>query len=143
MPEQNLHAVQVRAWIKASTKNLSEVQLISHFENSFSLLWNCARKTISVFTLTAILDRALFYTTENFPVLSSLKVQVTGLSFSSLKAQKGLKSKDLIEGFEHLLIEFLTITGKLTGEIITPCLYEELFRISPDKKLSLTKKRGK
>jgi hypothetical protein len=134
-----VHADRVAAWIAKSSKGLPPDQLVKLFEQAFTALWHRSRLTISTITLVAIMDRTLFNSTEHFPVLLALKVDKAGLSFDEFRKQSHLGEKDLIEAFQCLLIEFLTITGSISGEIVTPYLYDELSRVVLEPKLTLIK----
>ena len=121
------HGGCVDAWMERSAKGLPTDRLIEAFERAFAALWGRAHRTLGDVTLTAIVDRALYTATESHPVLSPLEVDVSGLRFDGLRAGAGTVDRDqLARGIRFVLVEFLTVLGNLTAEILTPSLHAAL-----------------
>jgi len=136
-PEEANHAAYVKAWLGGaakSAKRRAPAQLISLFEQALSALWQRAQVTLGEVTLTAIVDRVLYAASEKYSFLSTLKIEGTGIRFDEFR-QKGASQhdEDLSESVRFVLVEFLTVLGNLTDEILTPALHAELARVALDE----------
>jgi hypothetical protein len=80
-------------------------------------------------TLTAIVDRVLYTASETHPFLSTLKIEAAGISFDGFREQ-GAQHANLHEAVRLVLVEFLTVIGHLTDEILTPALHAELSKVA-------------
>lgn len=121
------HQSCVDAWMERSARGLTSEQLLEAFEFGFSALWHRAHRTLGDVTLTAIADRVLYNTAEQFPVLDSLAISATGVSAGALRARAGsLDPDEVSEAIRFVLVEFLTVLGTLTGDILTPSLHAQL-----------------
>jgi hypothetical protein len=130
--KSNDHGTCVDAWMDRAARNLPPERLIQLFEQGFAALWGRAQVTLGAVTLTAIVDRVLYTAAEQFPFLSSLKIEGTGIRYQELKERAGsLPQVSLAEGIRFVLVEFLTVLGKLTAEILTPALHSELSKVAP------------
>jgi hypothetical protein len=127
VPDENDHYARVDAWMDRATKEASPERLLAAFERAFGAMWQRARVTLGDVTLTAILDRVLYNAAERFPQLSSLEVDATGLRSDKVRERAGsLHADQLEEGIRFILVEFLTVLGNLTAEVLTPALHSEL-----------------
>lgn len=125
------HAALVDAWLKRSAKDLSSEDLLRLFEAALGALWARAKLTLGEVTLTAIAERVLHNTSETFPLFSSLKVEPTGgIPFRQLRERIiSVRGAELMAGIRFVLVEFLTVLGNLTAEILTPELHSELSNV--------------
>lgn len=127
MIDEHDHGACVRAWMENVAKGLPAERLVQSFEQGFAALWRRAHRTLGDVTLTAIVDRVLYTAAEQFPFLSSLQIEPTGLRCQELQAAAGrLSLKSLSEGIQFVLVEFLVVLGNLTAEVLTPALHAEL-----------------
>jgi hypothetical protein len=127
VPDANDHRAHVEAWMDRGAKEAPPERLLDVFERAFGAMWRRARVTLGDVTLMAILDRVLYNAAEKFPVLSSLEVDATGLRGGKLRERAGSLHRDqLAEGIRFILVEFLTVLGNLTAEVLTPALHSEL-----------------
>ncbi|KYF48017.1 hypothetical protein BE08_19920 [Sorangium cellulosum] len=134
MRDADEHSACVDAWMDREARGLPPDRLVQRFERAFSALWRRAHVTLGEVTLGAIMDRVLYYASERYPVLSSLKVDSTGLYCVELQALAGGLARDqLAEGLRFILVEFLTVLGNLTAEILTPALHGELSRVAQEE----------
>ena len=118
----------VDAWMAGVTR-LPPDRLLQAFERAFGALWRRALRTLGDVTLTAILDRVLTSATEKFPALVPLKVDAaSGLRFDELRASP--PRGPLAEALRFVLVEFLTVLGYLTAEVLTPFLHAELSKVA-------------
>ena len=129
------HADRVDAWLRRSGKGRSPEALLQLFEAGFGALWARATTTLGEVTLTAIAERVIYNASEKFPLLSSLEVEPTGgIRCGALRVQIGsVADPRLKEAIRFVLVEFLTVLGNLTAEILTPELHSELARIALPK----------
>jgi hypothetical protein len=105
------------------------------FETALGALWDRTQTTLGEVTLTAIAERVLSKASEKFPLLSTLKVEPTeGIRCRELRKGIGsVPSSVLLEGVRYVLVEFLTVLGNLTAEILTPELHSELSQVARPK----------
>jgi hypothetical protein len=124
---QNSHISLVNAWMGQAASGTPPSRLVHVFEQGFGAVWRRANRTLGDVTLTAIAERVLYNAAERYPILSALKVESAGLRCEALlEAAGGLRHEDLAEGLRYVLVEFLTVLGNLTAEILTPVLHAEL-----------------
>ena len=115
------------------TRGQPPERLVLAFEQGFSALWQRAHRTLGEVTLTAILDRVLFNAAEHFPILSSLRVEATGLRCQELRDTAGsVHSDQLSTGIRYVLVEFLTVLGDLTANVLDSAMHEALSRSAGD-----------
>jgi hypothetical protein len=58
-----------------------------------------------------------------------LKIEKAGISFDGFREQ-GAQHENLAEAVRLVLVEFLTVLGHLTDEILTPALHAELSKVA-------------
>ena len=129
LPDEAAHVECVEAWLDQAAKTLAPAQLVTLFERALSALWRRAEITLGEVTLTAIVDRVLYTASETYPFLSALKVEETGIGFDGFREQ-GAHVANLPEAVRLVLVEFLTVLGHLTDEILTPALHAELSKVA-------------
>jgi hypothetical protein len=127
----NPHAKCVDAWLTSSAYDLPLPDLVRLFEAALDALWNVTVTTLGHVTLTALAERILITASEKFLLLSSVKVEAAhGFQCGELSQQIGsLQASELIEAFRFVLVEFLTVLGRLTAEILTAELHAELSQV--------------
>lgn len=126
--ENTKHTAAVDAWVSRNLKDLPREQAMVLFVQAFNGLWRRIQVTLGEVTLQAIVDRVLHDATKKFEALSSLVVESTGLHADNevLERSRGLSTGEVAEGIRFMLVEFLTVLGTLTGEILTPALHADL-----------------
>jgi hypothetical protein len=129
LPDEAAHVECVEAWLDQAAKTLAPAQLVTLFERALSALWRRAEITLGEVTLTAIVDRVLYTASETYPFLSALKVEEAGIGFDGFREQ-GAHVANLPEAVRLVLVEFLTVLGHLTDEILTPALHAELSKVA-------------
>lgn len=131
---ENGHSECVNAWMDPVAKELPPDMLIDFFERGFAAMWQRAHRTLGDVTLTAIGDRVLRGAAEQFPAFSVLTVDGSGLQCKELRERAAGSNHDqLAAGIRFVLVEFLTILGNLTANVLTPALHAELSKIVPQK----------
>jgi hypothetical protein len=140
----NQHSAIVDAWLERSAKDLSPELRLRLFEAALSTLWNRVKTTLGEVTLTAIAERVLHDTAEAFPLFSSLKVNPTrGFECRELSKRIGsVQSAELNKATRFVIVEFLTVLGRLTAEILTPELHAELSHVALPRAVLPRKRRA-
>ncbi|HXI59718.1 MAG TPA: hypothetical protein VNO55_26810 [Polyangia bacterium] len=120
-------------WLASAAANQTPKAVLRLFEAALGALCARAAATLGEVTLAAIAERVLHNASQSFPRLSSLKVEPTGgISFREFRElTRDWHDPDLIRAVRFVLVEFLTVVGTLTAEILTPELYAELSRVTP------------
>lgn len=127
MADENEHAACVDAWLERTAKGASVEQLVAAFEAAFTALWRRAHQTLGDVTLGAIADRVLYVAAEEHPITSALELDATGVSWGAFRQHAtALPADQLIGSVRFVLLEFLTVLGKLTGEVMSGPLRAEL-----------------
>lgn len=120
------HQLTVNAWFGRVAYGHSVEALIQAFESTFAALWQRSLLTLGEVTLSAIVDRVLHTATEQHPLLASLEIASSGLRCEGVKSQVGLPHEQVSAAFRFVLVEFLTVIGNLTAQILTPALHAEM-----------------
>jgi hypothetical protein len=132
MGDENDHKACVEAWMARRAKSLPPERMIQAFEQGFGALWRRAHQTLGDVTLTAIVDRVLHNATQRYPILAALRLEPTGLQWQGARDVVASTQRDDVEhGVRFILVEFLTVLGNLTANILTPSLHAELCKIVP------------
>jgi hypothetical protein len=128
----NDHGACVQAWLERA-KGLPLEQLLRAFEQGFGVMWGRAHQTLGNVTLSAIVDRVLYVAAEKYPMLAALELTESGIHCQGLHQRAGtLDRGELVEGVRFVMVEFLTVLGNLTAEILTPALHAALSGVSPE-----------
>jgi hypothetical protein len=131
--DQERHAACVDAWLRDAGNDLPPDRLLQLFEGAFAALWARTCSTLGEITLGAIVDRVLYTTSEKLPHFSGVQLDRSrGIDCGELRRQVGsLHLPELREGIRFVLVEFLTVLGSLTAEILSPELHGALARVRP------------
>lgn len=104
-------------------RSLPSLQLLQLAMDS---LWRRASPTLGSFTLAAIVERVRLVTVEVYPALEVVAVSANGVT---VEARSGTPGDVGREGVRRFLVEFLTIIGNVTADILTPALHATLARM--------------
>ena len=127
------HEAAVDAWM-GRARELESEELLRTFARAFSRLWGRAHVTLGDVTLTAIADRVMHNATDKFPLLASVRLDGRGLDLGELGRQvASIHEEELAKALRFVLIEFLSVLGSFTAEILTPALHAELGKTAPKK----------
>jgi hypothetical protein len=127
MVDDSAHEARVAAWFERVARGLPAEQLVTAFEAAFTALWRRAHQTLGDVTLSAITDRVLYIAAEKHPVTSALVLDVTGVRWDAFRERaSALPAERLVLAVRFVLLEFLTVLGKLTGEVLSAPLHAEL-----------------
>lgn len=117
------HEESVERWLGVSFATLPTALQLAALERGFAALWLRARGTLGDVTLGAIGERVLAHAQDRFPFLAAATLTRDGLRCTEVKAP----SSEVVEAAaRYLLVELLMILGRLTAEILTPALHDEL-----------------
>jgi hypothetical protein len=132
MLEEPHHGERVDTWLARCVTARSTAQCVETFEQAFGALCARTRVTLGDVTVTAITDRVLLDASEEFPAFAALRLEPNGaIDCTELGKLVGDgSSAELIGGVRYLLVEFLTLVGRLTAEVLTPALHAELERLA-------------
>ena len=126
-PDDNRHREVVDAWAARIAPDLPPRQVIDTFGDAFGRLWQRAREPLGDITLYAISDRVLYTASRQFSVLDAVSIGDGGLALDKLREGASETDGDeLLLAAQFVLIEFLTVLGKLVADILTPALHAEL-----------------
>lgn len=126
------HAGCVEAWLERVAKGQPPARLAQLFEAALGVLWARTETTLGVVTLTAIAARVLYTAAQRLPHFSGLEVEPGGgIQLRALYDRvDALTDAQLREGMHLVLVEFLTVLGNLTADILTPELHSALSDVS-------------
>jgi len=137
MVDAREHSACVDEWMARAASRVPSERLLGVFDLGFATLWSRAHQTLGDVTLMAIVDRVLYIAIEQYPFLSALKVDPTGLRCQELQQRAGSVHRDqLAAAVRFVLVEFLTVLGSLTAEILSPALHAELLKVAPAEAVS-------
>lgn len=123
---EETHHSAVTAWFRRAAQGRSLESLIQAFDDTFAALWQRSQLTLGEVTLAAIVERVVHTATEQYPFLAALEVDSSGLHCRELRSRDALRRDELVAAIQFVLVEFLTVLGSLTAEILTPALHAEL-----------------
>ncbi len=134
MTQKADHSVCVDAWmLRAGVSDLSSQQLVLALEEACGALWQRALVTLGEVTMGALFERVLSTAAEQFPFLASLEVHADGLRGDALReSARSLPQGPLLAAIRFVLLEFLTVVGNLTAEILSPALHAALSEVPAD-----------
>lgn len=129
---EGAHAGCVEAWLERVAKDLPPPRLVQLFEVALGVLWSRTETILGSVTLTAIAERVLYAAAQRHPPFSCLVVEPGGgIQCRALHEQLGaLTEAQLREGVRFVLVEFLTVLGNLTADILSPELHSALCEVS-------------
>ncbi len=111
------------------------MELVDLFELATAKLWEKSDTIISVVTLNAIADRALFDSAKDHPLLLHLKLDSTGIQWSELrKSAAELNRDEMIRAVAYFITDFIAIASSITDEILSDPLHRELTSVVINKK---------
>ncbi|MBC7457684.1 MAG: hypothetical protein H7235_05360 [Bdellovibrionaceae bacterium] len=141
--------MQIELWKKKNCKFSSD-QKIHLYINAIQAVLKRSLNTLSSITVNAVVDRTLHECKVKFPLLSKISTEPDGLHFNYFFDQlQKAQQQEAQDSLEHFLIELLEIFGKITAEILTKYLHQELMTVTYEntktelKSLSITNRDKK
>ena len=122
------------AWLERSAaKGLPRYELLDLFEAALLAIWARTRTTVGEVTLSLAADRVLHNVAGRSSVFASLTVEPNGrIQARALREDNALHHMKVVDGMRALLVEFLSVLGTLTADVLTPELHAELSSVAPD-----------
>lgn len=135
MDDTGQHSERVDAWLTAAAKELSPEELLQLFEAAFDALWTRTATTLGEVTLTAISERVLHAASEQYPLLSAIKLHGHGkVDLNEVRERLAFVQRaELLEALRSVLVEFLTVLGNLTAEVLSAELHAHLAAVTLNK----------
>lgn len=125
-----LHTKQVAAW-KNKNSGLTDKELSQLFINGILAVRHRTLATLSNVTVTVVVDRILLECQERFSILSEVTNDSEGLHFDKFSDKiHGFKPKTVQEALQELLLDLLEVFGKITADILTKNLHQELMTVT-------------
>ena len=136
MLDQGQHEAFVDAWLERSAEGLPAELLVRLFEQAITALWTRTSTTLGDVTLGAIADRVVYNAAEKYPLFSAITVEHdSGMQCRDLRQRvSAAQRSELLSGIRFVLVEFLTVLGNLTAEILSQELHAELSKVAIDAK---------
>lgn len=133
--QKNDHVARVSAWFKQAAKNAPAADVCALFESAWGGLWRRAESAVGEIVLESIGGVIHADGEAKYSFLAPLRLGKADVSCKPLlESADALEKHELQEGLCFMLVEFLTVLGDLTDQILTPGLYAELARIAPGSK---------
>ena len=126
--QKEAHLKLIKDWENTNAIGLNSDQHVRLLEKAIRAIELRAGTTLSVVTLTLILDRVLHESKEKYPLLSEAFIETNRLSFE--KIYNHHKSEHLLEPVRYVLVELLTVLGRITADILTTPLHKELLKVT-------------
>jgi hypothetical protein len=127
------HFAHVDAWLHEVTADATAPQLVDLLQRALVAMWQGAKVTLGEVTLTAIVDRVLYTAAERHPFVTIAKIDGTPMGFEVRQSGDIQNVHRLREVVRFVLIEFLTVLGNLTDEILTPTLHAALTTVGREE----------
>lgn len=128
MREEPTHSAFIDAWL-SSYSEASPEALIDTLQAALSALWQRSRTTLGEVTLTAIVDRVLYNAAEQYPLLAPLKIDADGIQCAALRKAPPADRDEFLRAIRSILVEYLSVVGNLTAEILSADLHAELSNV--------------
>lgn len=132
------HKELVNLWEEKNTKDLRDEQLIQVYGGAFQAIERCSLATLSRVTINVVIDRVLHLGSGKFPILLLVEIELSGLSLKGLIQNiKNYKTEEIKETFSYLLVEFLTVIGNITSDVLTASLHKSLMGVTSESALEI------
>lgn len=136
--QNNTHKELVNLWEEKNTKDLRDEQLTQVYGSAFQAIERCCLATLSRVTINVVIDRVLHLGSEKFPILSLVEIDLSGFSLKGLIQNiKNYKTEEIKEAFSYLLVEFLTVIGNITSDVLTASLHKALMKVTSESALEI------
>ena len=136
--QSNPHKVLVDLWEEQNTKDLQDEQLIQVYGAAFQSIERSCLSTLSIVTIKVVIDRILHLGSEKYSILSLATFEASGLSLKGLNQNnKNYKTEELKDALSYLLVEFLTVIGNITSDVLTTKLHNKLMEVTKESALNV------
>lgn len=129
--QDNAHQELIILWEKQNTKDLSNEQLVQLYGSAFGAIERRCLATLSSVTINVVIDRVLNLGSIKYPFFSLLTIEPSGLSLKGLSQKNNnYTTEELKDGLSYLLVEFLTVIGNITSDVLSESLHKELMKVT-------------
>ena len=136
--QDNPHRALVKLWEEKNTNVLNDEQLLQVYGSAFQAIEKCCSATLSRVTINVVIDRVLHLGSEKFPILSLVEIDHSGLCLKGLTQNiKNYKTEELKKALTYLIVEFLTVIGNITSDVLTASLHKELMEVTSESALTV------
>lgn len=99
-------------------------QVVDTYAALLDKIWQRSVTILGLVTIRAIMQRAIWLTMHQYPLIGMLTVGERGVSSTELRNRVGQHDRTSIrEGFEELILNLFDLLAKLTGESIVKRLF--------------------
>jgi hypothetical protein len=134
------HEICVDVWIEEQAQGLAADKLVPLFNQALRVLWQRTERILGDVTVRALADRA-FHTTAGQSLFSMFKLEASGIRCVGFGGGGG-DPEELVVQMRLLLVEFLTVLGSLTAEILTPALHQDLRAVTAQSRVDTSRGRA-
>lgn len=130
MSERDRHAPCVDQWLARLPDDADAATVVTCAARALVALWTRANGTLGDVTMTVILRRVLHTSVARFPSLAPLSLQADRKLLHDVDATPVMDAdaNELRAAARFMVHELLSVTGTLTGDVLTPTLHAELAR---------------
>jgi hypothetical protein len=126
IPESDIHQKVVFSWEENNVHGLTPDEQLLLFAKAIKAIEGRTLRTLSLVTVSVILDRVIKEAKEKYPSLSAVKVEPMGLDFTGISSHENHERKEVLAGLRYLVAELLRVLGSITADILTDSLHKEL-----------------
>jgi hypothetical protein len=119
----------VDGWLANQRAELAPDELASLLARALTAIWDRAHVTLGDVTLDAVFQRVWSTAVREFPVLAPFNHRA--FRHVDLTELANADSERLRAAVRFVLMELLTVIGRLTAEILTPGLHAALSAVGP------------
>lgn len=95
------HSSAIKSWIDQVPRDMTNSKFLNQIEKNLNAVFEATQVSVSEVTLVAILDRVLYNSAEQYPLLKCVKLVGTSLIFSEITSNdKALKQALLSQSFQ-------------------------------------------
>ncbi|MDD5303095.1 MAG: ATPase domain-containing protein, partial [Elusimicrobia bacterium] len=124
------------SWLEQAAKGVPPAAQLELFETAWGALWRRAESAVGEIVLESIAEMVHSNSAERYPFLAPLELGTADISCKALLESTSPPEKsELQESLGFMLVNFLTVIGDLTDQILTPGLHDELSRLAPGAKI--------
>lgn len=132
------HQELVTLWEEQNSKGLRQEQLVQLYGSALAAIEKRCLATLNNVTLEVVLDRVINLGVDRYPILSHVISGGAGLNFKGLiqKANQ-FTNEEIKAGLSYLMVEILTVMGKLTSEVLSESLHKEMMKVTNETALKV------
>lgn len=132
MPEthNDIHAKLIDDWEKAVATKIKQEQHIKLIEKAIKVVEARSLHTLSSITYSVIVDRVIHQSSKKYPLLLKTNLKSGSFNFKEVHQDNSHSRQMVLEALRFLLLELLRILGRITAEILTTPLHQEILKVT-------------